>query len=172
MDAARTVVGSGAVTHAWMERPEGDLVRRRLDLLARSGDDALYLSALTLADGTQRGTAFLSRAGRIVARAEDVTVHFGGATTVSDDPGYPIPTEWAMENTAVAARVIVGRELLRMDPLDLLPQPFRMLLALGGRPQRVWTEAKVDLELKRAGAGDTAHATASGIVAATFARPL
>jgi hypothetical protein len=58
-----------------------------------------------------------------------------------------------------------------MDPLQLLPQPFRMLVALGGRPQRVWSEGRLDLTLK----DDTAAPTAAtiferAIVATTFAR--
>jgi hypothetical protein len=58
-----------------------------------------------------------------------------------------------------------------MDPLDILPQPFRMLLALGGRPQRVWADAKVDLRVTPPGGGDPVRGSSSGIVIATFARP-
>jgi len=35
MDAPRAVVGTGAVTHTWTERPEGEVLRRRVELLAR-----------------------------------------------------------------------------------------------------------------------------------------
>jgi len=172
MDAPRAVVGTGAVTHTWMERPEGEVLRRRIDLLAREGEVALYLSALTLADGTRRGTALVSRAGGILAHVDDVTFRFGSATTAGGDPGYPIATAWETESSTLAARVSVGRELLRMDPLDILPQPFRMLLALDGRPQRVWAEATADLALKIAGKDDATHMIETGILAATFARPM
>jgi hypothetical protein len=171
MDAARTVTGTGALTHTWMERPEGDLVRQRVEILSREADAALYLSELTLADGQHRSTGIASRAGRVLAHADDVTLTFGGTTTAVGDPRYPLATEWEAASTALAARVTVGRELLRMDPLDILPQPFRMLVALGGRPQRVWADAKVDLRVTPPGGGDPVRGSSSGIVIATFARP-
>jgi len=172
MDAARDVTGTGALTHTWMERPEGDLVRRRVELLSREADAALYIFDLTLADGRHRSTVIASRAGRILARADDVTLSFGHTTTADGDPRYPLATEWKAASTALAARVTVGRELLRMDPLDILPPPFRMLLALGGRPRRVWAEAEVDLRVTPPGGGDPERGSNSGIVVATFARPL
>jgi hypothetical protein len=172
MDVARAVVGTGAVTHTWMERPEGELLGRRVELLARADDVALYLCELTLADGSRRSTAVASRAGQVLDRADDVTFSFGSEPTAGGDPRYPVATEWEAASAALAARVTVGQEILRMDPLDILPQPFRILLALGGRPQRTWAEAKVDLRLTPAGAEDAVHSAGSGIVAATFTRPM
>jgi hypothetical protein len=107
----------------------------------------------------------------VLARADDVTFSFGDATTVGGDPRYPITADWKAAGTTVAARVTVGRELLRMNPLDILPQPFRMLVALGGRPQRMWAEANVDLRLTPAGKAAAVRSIERGIVAATFAHP-
>ncbi len=171
MAAARAVVGTGAVTHTWMQRPEGEVLRRRVELLARENDVALYLCELTLADGSHRSTAVASRAARVLARADDGALTFGDATAAGGDPRYPLASEWEAASPALAARVAVGREVLRMDPLDILPQPFRMLVALGGRPERLWAEATFDLRLPASGAEGAARSKGSGIVSATFAGP-
>jgi hypothetical protein len=171
MDSSRAVAGAGAVTHTWMERPEGDLLRQRVELFARADDLALYLRELTLADGSRRSTAVASRADRVLARTDDVAFTFGTVTTVGSDPRYPVANGWNAASTALAARVAVGREVLRMDPLEILPQPFRMLVALGGRPERMWAEATFDLRLPSADKDEAVRSTGSGIVTATFAHP-
>ena len=70
-----------------------------------------------------------------------------------------------------APRVDVIRELVRMNSLDILPQPFRMLLAPGGQPQQVWADATVDVAAKPRDGGGAVSARGSGIVTWTFARP-
>ena len=77
MDAPRPVRGTGAVTHTWMERPEGELLHRRVESFMREGDVALYLSDLRLADGGRRSLAVASRAGHVLDRADDVTLDSG-----------------------------------------------------------------------------------------------
>jgi hypothetical protein len=170
MDAPRAVIGTGTVTHTWTERPEGETLRRRVELMARAGDDAVYLSALALADGTRRDTALVSRGDRVVARADNVRLRFG-TTTTGGDAAYPVAATWELAVSTLTGRVTVGRELLRMNPLDILPQPFRFLLALGGRPQRVWAEATIDVDVHAANGEEAPHLAARGLVAATFARP-
>ncbi len=172
MDGAREVVGTAALTHTWMERPEGDLLRQRVELLAREGEVALYLSDFTLADGRRRSLVVASRAGRAIHEADDAAITFGSATLAGSDPRYPLATRWRVLGSTLEARVDVLRELVRMNPLDILPQPFRMLLALGGRPQRVWADATVDVTAKPRAGEVTVSARGSGIVAWTFARPL
>ncbi len=62
-----------------------------------------------------------------------------------------------------------------MNPLDVLPQPFRLLLSLGGRPARVWAEATAEIALTPPTPNDDPPAMPRtqlrGIAAATFARP-
>jgi hypothetical protein len=171
MDAPLPVAGTAALTHAWMERPESERLRGRVELFARAGDLAVYLAELTLTDGARRSQLVASRAERVLGSDGDVTLAFGGGSTTGGDPRYPLATEWKIESPSLAAQVTVGRELLRMNPLDILPQPFRMLLALGGRPQRIWAEATVDLTLKVASDENPTRMTARGIAGATYARP-
>jgi hypothetical protein len=166
MSSPREVSGTGVVTHAWMERPEADLIRQRIETFARNDDIALYLSALTLADGRPRTTAVAKGSG-ILVRTDDAAVDFARATP-GGDPRYPVPARLNLRNGTLALSVDVRRELLRWDPLEIVPQPFRMLLALGGPPQRVWCDATVDVAVT-AGGPAPFRARTGGIVAATFA---
>jgi hypothetical protein len=64
------------------------------------------------------------------------------------------------------------REYLRWDPLEILPQPFRLLLSLQGSPRRVWADADIELTRRNGdgmGEGSTVKGTGVGVV--TFARP-
>ncbi len=171
MNAPRAVTGTAALTHTWMEVPEGELLRQRNELFARAGDVAFWAADLIRADGGQRGVAIASRAGRVLARADDALVGYGAART-GGDREYPVATEWQIRGGALQARAKLRRELLRMNPLDLLPQPFRFLLALGAQPQRVWADAEVDLTVALPGNATPSPMTATGVAALAFARPV
>lgn len=168
-DVARPVSGTAAVTHTWMELPESDLLERRLDLLTRDGDTAIYVCELTREDGTRRSTVLVSRGDRVWSRTDGDVFRFGAVTTKAGDPRYPLPVDWETSSATLGVHVTVGRELVRMNPLDILPQPFRLLIALGGRPQLVWAEAAADVRI-RAPAASAVHAHGTGIVLAAFAR--
>jgi hypothetical protein len=171
MDAAREVAGVAALTHTWMERPEGELLRRRAELLSTNGDVALYLLDLTLADGARRSTALASRASAVLARADDVVLDFAGATAGSDTR-YPLARRWDARGAAIGVRVNVARELLSWDPLEILPQPFRALVALWGRPRRVWADATADISVALPGEKTRLRIRGDGVIAVTYARPL
>jgi hypothetical protein len=171
MDAAREIPGMAALTHTWTERPEGELLRRRAEFLGRNGDVALYLLDLTLADGARLSTTLASRGGSVLARADDVVFDFAGPTPRSD-ARYPLAARWDARGGAVGVRVRVARELLRWDPLEILPQPFRTLVALWGRPRRVWADATADLSLIPSGERTHLRVRGEGVIAVTYARPL
>jgi len=163
--AGRTLTGSGAVTHTWMERPEEDLLRRRDDLYARDGDTTFYVSVLTLTEGGQEQNLVLDFNGSGISAGGTANVDFGGLRPGSN-PDYPVHSTWSGSLAEARWEATLERERLRMNPLDILPQPFRFLLALGGRPQRIWSDARVKVERgKRA-------AELRGVAVSTFARPV
>jgi hypothetical protein len=171
MAAPRAVAGTAAVAHTWMERREADVIRRRTDLVARLGGTALFVSQLTPVEGGRRTTMVAGRGGHVLVRADDAQLDSGAATT-RGDARYPVPAGFEVRSAALTAQVAVGRELLRWDPLEVLPQPFRFLLALRGRPQRVWADADVVLTMTLPDAGAVADAHGAGIVALSFAQPI
>ena len=156
------VTGSGAVTHTWMDRAESDVLHRRDEVFARSGDSALYLSIVTLTDGRQEETLVIQRKDRGSTHRDAVMADLSGPL-VGRDPDYPVHSTWTVEVARVHVSATLEREWLRMNPLDILPQPFRFLLSLGGRPQRVWADARVTLA--------RSPTELRGVVVSTFARP-
>ncbi len=134
------------------------------------------MSELVRGDGTHRSTVVVSRGDRAWSRSDGawsrsdgLAFRFGTATTDGGDPRYPLPVEWEAGSGTLAARVAVAREIVRMHPLDILPQPFRMLIALGGRPELAWAEATADVRIADP-AESAVRAHGSGIVLAAFAR--
>lgn len=163
--AGRTLTGSGVVTHTWMERREEDLLRRRDDLYARDGDTAFYVSVLTLPEGGLEQTLILDFNGSGISGGGSANVDFSGLLAGSN-PDYPVPSTWTGSLAEARWDATVERERLRMNPLDILPQPFRFLLSLGGRPQRVWADARVKVERGKR------NAELRGVAVSTFARPV
>ena len=170
MEAPRDVRGTGIVTHACMERPEGELLRERIEAAAAGDDGSMYLTMVTAGDGRRDGTMIASlRDGAEFALFHNVTVSFDGALPVGGDLRYPVAARWKVRGAGLDARVAVRRELLRWNPLEILPEPFAALLALWGRPQRVWTDADVTLTVDDELSPFDARMT--GIATASFARP-
>ncbi len=169
--AGRAVGGVAAVTHTWVEATEAEIIRRRIELFAFGPDLTAYVVDLMRADGTRKSAAYVARAGATVVALEDVALDFGTTSTSGGDPRYPLPTAWHAKTAGLALDIAVGPELLRMNPLDLLPQPFRLLLSLGARPQRVWADASVALQLPASGDAAPPPTTLRGLAVATFARP-
>lgn len=168
--SAHEVGGSGAVTHTWTARPESELIRRRDEMLARQGDRTFYLSVLTLPDGFRRVECLERNRSNSSSSAGPVT--FGTATTAGSDARYPVATEWEFDAGNVRYDATLDRELLRMDPLEILPQPFRFLLSLGGEPQRVWANATLRRTVKtRASLPTPVPTELTGIAVSTFAQP-
>lgn len=164
----RTIVGSAAIVHRWGDRPETETISRRDEIYARRSDVALYVTTATSFEGTRRTTYALRRGDRDESSTSvPVGLDFGTGLMPGSDDGYPIARTWS--TSLVAERTLTATldsVLLRMSPLDVLPQPFRFILALGGTPQRVWADAKVRLTR-----GDDV-VELNGVTATSFARPV
>lgn len=162
---ARTLVGTAAVVHRWSDQPESENVRRRDEIFARRGDVAVYVGSTTWSDGTTRTTYHLRRGNGDESSSEPTALDLGSELLPGSDDGYPVARTWS---TTLASRNVTAAldpVLLRMNPLDVLPQPFRFILALGGTPQRVWADARVRLTR----GDDVVEMT--GVTATSFARP-
>jgi len=173
MDAPTPVEGTLAMTHTRMERNEADLVRRRAELFAAQGDVGIYLSDLTFANGKRRGALIVRDSERVLYRSDDVPVTLDGAPTPPGDARYPVPAHWLVDTPVARADVHLGREWLRWEPLDIVPQPFRFLLGLRAEPQLVWADAEFTLGLAAGGGGGAPlRAAGRGVALVAFPRPL
>lgn len=170
--AGRSVRGIGVVTHTWVDAIEAEIVRRRVELFASGASGlGMYVVDLTLADGTRKSAAYVARGDGTSVAADPIALELGSAATSGGDPRYPLPAEWSGKAAGLLLQVNVGPELLRMNPLALLPQPFRLLLSLGARPQRLWANARVSVDFGEDGAGPANPTEIHGIATATFAQP-
>jgi hypothetical protein len=163
----RPFTGWAAIVHTSTERPEGELIRRRDELLARGDAVAFYAAAATLADGTRRNTLVVRGPHGVRETAPSLEL----AGVLGGNASYPVARSWQGRDADMVFSASLDRELLRVNPLDVLPQPFRLLLSLGGTPQRVWAEARVTLDGAPDGEGPAQPTVLHGIAVSTFARP-
>jgi len=169
------VVSQGRVTltHTWTDRAESDAVVRRIELVGLDGPTGLYVSEITTPDGRRRAWA----------RASDLTSGQGHSTTLSEPlahvghrelaqrgEGYWIPEAVQLPGGAAEGGADVGRVLLEVDPLGVLPPPFRWIVAWTMRPHRVWAEADFHVTL-RAGQSPLV-ASGAGVMVVTFTNPV
>lgn len=168
--AGRAVTGFAAVAHTWVDASEAEIVRRRAELFA-AGDNglALYAVDLTLADGARKSAAWVTRKDGTTIAADPFALEL--RATAGGHAAYPLPSEWSGKTAGLLLQAAVGREILRMNPLDLLPQPLRLLVSFGAKPQRVWAEARATLDFGEDGEGPTGPTEIRGITAVTFAQP-
>lgn len=163
---ARTLVGTAAIVHRWSDQPESETVRRRDEIFARRDDVAVYVGSTTWSDGTQRTTYDLRRGPQDVSAGPPAALDHGPDLMPGSDGGYSVARNWSTSLVPdKGLTATLDRVLLRMNPLDVLPQPFRFILALDGTPQRVWADAKVKLTR----GDDVVEMT--GITVTSFARP-
>ena len=47
----------------------------------------------------------------------------------------------------MSGQITLGLELIRFDPLAVLPQPFRWFVRRKTKPQQVWAEARIGVRL-------------------------
>jgi hypothetical protein len=166
--ATRTAEGAAALTHTWMERPESELLGRRDELFARGGGVSLYLSLRTRGDGAPAPDLVVRRGGHTTARRAPSMLDV--ALSADGDGPYPVARTWHVTTAGIDVRAVLERELLRMDPLEILPQPFRFILSLGGRPQRVWADARVTVDLAAEGDAPAVEAELRGVATTAFSR--
>jgi hypothetical protein len=170
MDAPVELSGRAGMTHTWMERSETDLMRRRIDFYSLHGDTQLYLYAATAPDGAQTRWLRVAREGETLFESKDFEINEAGRSVASEDPEYPLPAVLTLSGKSLAGRIELGVGVLHYDPMEVIPQPFRFLLSLKMRPQRVWTESSFEVTVTPPGA-DPVRIRGSGIANVTFLNP-
>jgi hypothetical protein len=161
------------VTHAWMDRGEADLLARRIEFVARHADFSLYVADLVRPDGRRWRWMALARAGRVVFRRQDFGLTVEGRAAPKGEAGYSLPQVLRLDGEGFRGAVTVERELLRSNPLGLVPQPFRFLLAFKSSPRQLWAEARftLNLALEAEGSGPL-PVEGRGVLAVHYLNPM
>jgi phosphatidylglycerophosphate synthase len=139
------VRGTAALTHRSMDDLESRLVQRRLELVAWSGDVALYLLDVLRPNGGTERWLVVRRGAETLVESASVEVDWRGAPARAD--GFGVPREVRFRAAGTTGRARFERELLRYEPLGDIPTPIRILVSMATQPRRTWSDAAVELTL-------------------------
>jgi len=142
--------GSIDITHTWGAASEIDTVLRRIDAAGRKGDLAFFATASVPPNDRGHATSCVAvvDGGKRIYESQTTTVEVAATPLDGTAGGYPVPSHIAFHTDDLELTVRPSRELLRVNPLDTVPQPFRLLLGLRSSPRRAWTEASWQLDLR------------------------
>jgi hypothetical protein len=159
--------GQATLNHAWMDRTESDLVLRQLEVVVADTDLAVFATDFTSPAGQRWRWLVVRRGAEVVYRSEAIEVDLGAPR--ADYPRYPLPGRISFRNGDVELVATPQRELLRLDPIEVVPQPFRFLLSLKMQPQRAVADAECRLS-----SSQPAGAKFDGkcLVTATYLNPM
>jgi len=173
MPAPLPVRGTVTLTHAWMDESVPSVLRRRIEFVADQPELAAYLSDITTPSGDDRRWLALQPNSAPGYQTSDLEVTLAPATTgARADHLYPIPEQLRVQNGRLTLDIRPQRVVLRTDPLDAVPQPFRFLFSLRIQPLWVWLEAAFHLHLAPAGEGPPLDVDGRGLLAVDFVNPV
>lgn len=162
--------GTVDITHAWGVASEIDTVLRRVDASGRDGDVAFFATSVTPPGkgAVARSCVAIVDGGDLVYESRDAAVE-EAAPLMATERDYPMPSRLEFRGDALQLTVEPARELLRVNPLEIVPQPFRTLLALRSAPRRAWAEGSWQLRVDQQGADVNRRGT--GATAVTYTNP-
>jgi hypothetical protein len=172
MPAPTAVRGTAALTHTWTDDSLPRIVQRQIEFVADTTDLAFYLSDVTTPGGTSRRWLEVQPSGATAYQSTDFELLLGGANPATTDGTYPVPGQLLIRDDRITLDIRVERLLLRTNPLDVVPQPFRLLFSLKIAPQWVWADASFHLTLSTGAASPPIEAGGQGILAVNFMNPL
>ncbi|HYD47339.1 MAG TPA: hypothetical protein VEB21_03285 [Terriglobales bacterium] len=143
-EAVRTH-GVVTLTHAWMDTAESDLVQRQVEVVFTHSDMAVYATDFRGPNGTAWGWLAVRERGEIVAHASVRERGFGEA--LGGPSRYPLPRTVRLDAEGALLTMTVARELLRLNPIEVVPQPFRFVLSLKMNPQKISATGDCALKL-------------------------
>lgn len=162
--------GTVDITHAWGDASEIDTVLRRVDASGRDGDVAYFATSVRPpgVGAVARSCVAVVDGGDVVYESREAAVE-EAAPLAATERDYPMPSRLAFRDDALQLTVEPARELLRVNPLEIVPQPFRTLLSLRSAPRRAWAEGHWQLRLDQKGAA--IERRGNGVTAVTYTNP-
>jgi hypothetical protein len=164
--------GTVDITHGWSTRSEIDYLRRRIEVSGSNGEFSFYAASVESPTGERRDCVAIRRSGATILQADAAATTSGTTALDGAEAAYPVPAALSFRGAELQLDVTPQRQLLRVNPLDIVPQPFRALLALRSSPRRVWTEASWRLKVAAAPGRPSIDASGSGLAALSFTNPV
>lgn len=170
MKEPASVRGTAAFTHSSISKAESDLMVRRVEFVSLQGEYSIYLVDLTPPEGSRSRWLVVTRQGKIVYETQDFELSLGSSAGKSQD--YPVPNALQLKDQKIEGQVQLDRVLLRYNPLDDLPQPFRFLVSLKARPQRAWALSPFELSFRPDPNQAPVHLQGTGVTIVSFLNPM
>jgi hypothetical protein len=155
--------GSVTLTHAWMDESEARLVLRQVEILVQRPDLTLYAADFTQPGGARRQWLAVRRGKDVIYRSDALASDIQNSQEAGTS--YPLPAELQLKNDEVTLRATTKREIFRLDPTEVVPQPFRFLLTMEMKPQRITADADCQVELPHLAGGPVSFAEKCFVVA-------
>ncbi len=167
------VYGRVALTHSWMDRAESQLLLRRLEFFSLQEQGSLYLADFLTSQKTCLRWVVIQQGGRRVLKSlEPITLSFEGKAEGASRLDYAVPGALRWEGPGIQGHADLREVLLRYNPLEDLPQPFRFLVQLKMRPHWVWIRSPFEVSFKPRPDSHSLRIRGVGITLVSFSQPL
>ncbi|MFV1991274.1 MAG: hypothetical protein ACC652_11100, partial [Acidimicrobiales bacterium] len=163
--------GTIDITHGWSTQSEIESVHRRIEVTTRDDDVAVYASALVTPTGERRACAAVMRGDTLLYESRLTAVDVAPTALEGSENAYPVPARLRFTDDTIALVVEPQRRLLSINPLTVVPQPFRFLLGLRSRPRRTWSAGTWHLRLARADGRKPLDRRGDAVTAVSYTNP-
>ena len=172
-----SVRGSLSATHTWMEQTETELALRRIELRSIAASDesdtatSVFLLGLTAPSGKRRAWLVAEANGELLLDTHELEVRLEGSGPASVK-GYPVPERLILSGPRIRGEITLEKLLVRHDPLELVPQPFRWFLSFKTRPSQLWLASSYQLVVQGAPGEAAIELDGAGATSIFFMNPL
>lgn len=151
MNAPIETQGRAWLVHTWTDHDEAALIDRRVEFFSADQESAFYGIHLTgpgdwesawriqaLPDGSIIESPINQRAQWTETQREAET---------GRNRAYPTPQGFEFADAKGVVDISLAGDWLRFDPLEVIPQPFRWIIAQRSQPQEVWADAQIGVSI-------------------------
>jgi len=172
MAEPQTLRGRAGITHTWMDPRESERVLRRIDFFGHDGALDLYLGEALAPGGRRAQVLSVEQNGKRILNVTEITISHGDEKTTELGPGYPVPRQLVLSAKGISGVIHLNHMLVRHEPLQDLPLPFRFLLSSAAHPQRVWMDSRFEVRIEQGPLSTPLQAQGTGITSVAFTNPL
>ncbi|MGH0037163.1 MAG: hypothetical protein ACQGVK_19235 [Myxococcota bacterium] len=167
------VVSPGRVSmvHTWAEDAEEKHARARFEFFGFDGDRGVYFTELRPPVGEPSSWLKMNDSHGGANSYDLGGVSWSGARNLARGRGYWLPERLGVRSEQVEVTLDTGPIIMEVNPLVVLPPPFRWLIALSTRPHRVWADC--DFHVKFRPSPEPPVVTqVTGVAVTTFLNPM
>lgn len=143
MNAALATRGRLWLVHSWSERAAEDMFVRRDEVFAARGETAFYgLHLVGERDWESAWSVVATPWGEVIESGINVEERWRERPAGSRGD-YAPPEGFDVAQGPRTGSITLGREWLRFDPLEVIPQPFRWFIRRRSNPREVWADVRI-----------------------------